>query len=63
MSEMQDNQVQEPVLEADGERLRTHAVSVCIWRLTHTNTPQSEDNVEALYLYRESSEYQTFSPF
>lgn len=28
MSEMQDNKIQEPVAEADGERLRTHTVSI-----------------------------------
>lgn len=30
---MQDNQIQESVAEADGERLWSHAVSVYIWLL------------------------------
>lgn len=30
VSEMQNDQIQEPVAEADGERLRPHAVSIYI---------------------------------
>lgn len=38
---MQNNQIQEPVVEADGERLRPHAVSIYIWQLKKA---QSEAN-------------------